>query len=136
MFDTMTAVKASHILLVSITNPRIPEISMASIDGRFKMKMYRDRFDLADVITKSSKSREISAVCNPLKLISLMTWDAKPLASNDCEIVLNHFESVENMFKLSKEALEYSINALKISDKSKHHIISFMTGDQDYYINY
>ncbi len=98
------------------------------------MIIYRDRFDLASVINKELE-KAVSLPCDPVKLISLMTWESQPLSEIDCKIVLAHFKSVSNLFLSSKDEIESFIKSLKISDRSKTGIISFLKSEQDYYID-
>ena len=121
-----------------MNNPNLPDISIKSVENGFKFKIYLDRFDLCELITKhlqkQSKSN-IRASFDPIKLISMMTWESDLLPSEDCEIVLNHFKSVENLLQLSKDALEFSLKSLKISERTKSALATFLTSEQDYYID-
>lgn len=119
-----------------MTNPQLIEISKVSLKKDFEIKLYRDRFDLAHVIKKlfiNSTSVD-NPECDPIKLVSLMTWEPHPLPENECKIVLEHFKSIEKMFKVSKDAMEYSLNSLEISNSTKQSIITFLSREQDYYI--
>lgn len=130
-------VKSKQILLIPMnTNFSLPEISSNSIDIKFKMNLFRDRLDLAKLITKiCTESQSDLRLYDPIKLISLLTWDRQSLPENDCRIILEHFKSVENLFNLSLDAREFSIKSLKISEKSKETIIKIFAEDQDYFID-
>lgn len=133
VFNSET-VKSEHILLIQMTFKNLINLSMKSVLGGYKMIIYRDRFDLASVIIKEL-DKAVSLPCDPVKLISLMTWESQPLCEIDCKIVLAHFKSVNNLFITSMDEIESSIKFLKISDRSKTGIISFLKSEQDYYIN-
>ena len=115
----------------------LSDISLRSIDSNFKMLLYRDRFDLSKLIVNictGAQTRHFG--CNdPIKFISLLTWERQGLPESDCKIIFDHFKSVENLFNLSKEAREFSIKSLKITDKSKETIMKIFSKDEDYFID-
>jgi hypothetical protein len=117
-----------------MTNKDTVNLSLNSITIGYKLIIYRDRFDLVNVMCKELENSD-NVQYDPVKLISLMTWESQPLSEIDCKIVLAHFKNIDNLFKVSKDALEYSINSLKISERSKTGIITFLKSGQDYYIN-
>lgn len=114
---------------------RLATLSKDALMNGFEIKLYWDRFDLANVIKKILVGHSNNDECDPIKLISLMTWESQILPESECKIVLYHFKSVENMFDLSKDALEFSLKSLSISEKSKQAILTFLTSGQDYYID-
>ena len=122
-----------------MTNQNLVKLSIKCLELGRKFMIFRDRFDLADLIcAEIYPSRpEVSPKSNydPVNLISLMTWESEPLEWNDCKIVLEHFKTIENLFKVSEAALEFSIKSLEISDRSKMAIITFLTTKEDYYID-
>lgn len=123
-----------------MTNQNLVKISINCLELGHKFMIFRDRFDLADLICTEiypSRPEEISPKSNydSVNLISLMTWESEPLELNDCKIVLEHFKTIENLFKVSETALEFSIKSLKISDRSKQAVIAFLTAKEDYYID-
>lgn len=114
----------------------LSEISSNSVDSKFKMLLFRDRIDLAKLIIKvCAESQFDSRSYDPIKLISLLTWERQGLPENDCKIVLEHFKSIDNLFNLSLEAREFSIKSLEISKKSKETILKVFADDQDYFID-
>ena len=117
-----------------MTDNKLMKISKISLQKDFEIKLYRDRFDLAHVIKKLFVINTNNPECDPIKLISLMTWELQPLPEHECKIILEHFKSIENLFKVSKDALEYSLNSLKISNLTKQSLITFLSREQDYYI--
>jgi hypothetical protein len=117
-----------------MTNPNINNISMKSIDFNFEMVLFRDRFDLADLLSKPNVIPS-PKIADPVKLISLMTWRRDPLDLNDCKEVLRHFKTIDSMLLLSEDAIEFSIQSLNISDRSKRDIITFFKTDDDLYID-
>ena len=117
-----------------MTNPKIVNVSMKSIDLDFKMILFRDRFDLAELLINQNRAK-MHKTADPTELISFMTWERAPLDLNDCKEVLKHFKSLENMFNLSKDALEYSLKSLSISERSKQGILTFLTTENDLYID-
>ena len=117
-----------------MTDNKLMKISKISLQKDFEIKLYRDRFDLAHVIKKLFITNTNNPECDPIKLISLMTWEPRPLSEHECKIILEHFKSIENLFKVSKDALEYSLNSLKISNLTKQSLITFLSREQDYYI--
>jgi hypothetical protein len=118
-----------------MADPKLIKISKIIFQKSVEIKLYRDRFDLAYLIKKLFINNSNYDECDPIKMISFMTWEAQNLPEKDCKIVAEHFKSIENIFKSSKEDLNCSLNSLKISDKSKHSILTFLTGEQDYYID-
>lgn len=118
-----------------MNDPQLMRLSKLALQQDFEIKLYRDRFDLAHLIKKLLIANSNNPDCDPITLISLMTWERLPLPEQDCKLVFEHFKSIENMFNVSKDALEYSLNSLKISDKSKQSIKTFLTTEQDYYID-
>ena len=129
------SIQLPHILLLQMSDPQLMKISKNSIQKDIDIKLYLDRFDLVQVIKKLFITNSLSTECDPLTLISLMTWKLQPLPEYDCKLVLDHFKSVDDLFKVSKDALKYSLDSLKISDKSRQSIFTFLTTQQDYYID-
>ena len=127
-------VNTSQVLLLPMTCKTINDISMKAINELFKLKIYRDRFDLAEILIGLT-IKTVNTKCDPIKLISLMTWESEILPETDCKIVFAHFKSIEQLFQVSKEALEYSLKSLQISDKTRKGILTFLASDQDYFID-
>ena len=118
------------------TKVSLAKICSKSIDSKFKMHLFRDRFDLAKLIAKiCSESRPELQTYDPIKLVSLLTWDRHGLPENDCKILLEHFKTVENLFNVSKNAREFSVKSLKMTEKSKEIILKIFSEDQDYFID-
>lgn len=128
-------IESPQILLLQMNDSQLMRLSKLAIQKDFEIKLYRDRFDLANLIKKLLVTNSNNTECDPITLISLMTWETQPLPEQDCKLVFENFQSIENMFKVSKDALEYSLNSLKISDKSKQSIKTFLAAEQDYYID-
>lgn len=128
-------IESPQILLLFMDDTNLIYLSKESLIKDYEIKLYRDRFDLANLIKKILVQNSNNHECDPVKLISFMTWESQHLSENDCKIVFDHFKSIENMFNLSKDALEYSLNSLKISERSKKSILTFLTTEQDFYID-
>lgn len=99
--------------------------------------LFRDRFDLASLITRICTEIEAkqTVAVDELKLISLLTWERNGLPENDCKILLDHFKSVENLFNLSRDAREFSVKSLRITERSKEVILQIFANEQDYFID-
>lgn len=115
----------------------LSEISLKSLVANYKMILFRDRVDLADLIIKlcTAKLQTRTENYDPIKFISFLTWERQGLPEADCKIIFDHFKSIENMFNLSKDAREFSIKSLKISEKTKETIMKIFADDEDFFID-